>query len=69
MIRVAPAEGRTIKMLDGKRMPAAGGQVKETSRFWARRLACGDVVEVDDKGKPIAKKTEAAPAAAKGSAP
>jgi hypothetical protein len=50
MIKVKPATG--LKIRDPKTLkviPAAGFVVKEMTTYWARRIACGDVVVIENE--------------------
>jgi len=45
-VKIRPAEGRLVRMPDGKQpLPAEGLEV-ERNTYWIRRLRAGDVVEV-----------------------
>lgn len=55
-LRVKPAEGRRVRLHDGRLMPAEGWEVDDDT-IWQRRLRDGDVVLVPDAA-PFALKTE-----------
>lgn len=65
MIKVRAAEGRRVRHPETRQViPAEGLHVNDHEQYWFRRLRDGDVIEIDDKGDPVAKPAAEAPAPA-----
>jgi hypothetical protein len=54
-LRLKPAEGRRVRLHDGRLMPAEGWEVEDDA-IWRRRLRDGDVVVVTTAPSPASVK-------------
>lgn len=58
-IRIKPAAGLTVRLEDGSGYLATDGQTLPLTGYWHRRLADGDVIQIDDaQAKPARQTTE-----------
>ena len=58
-IRIKPADSLQVRLEDGSGYLAASGQTVALTGYWHRRLADGDVIEVQDApAKPARKSAE-----------